>query len=118
MSAILLDAWRGNNGNHMGLRSWLAVEHNIYRPSELRTVLAERAGYHLTVQAVSLLMKQRPSELRLRTIEAICRSLNCKLSDFCEVTSDVEPVTVMEPLAPDAPAGKRRKRISGAMFGT
>lgn len=26
------------------LRRWLAVEHNIYRPSELRAVLAERAG--------------------------------------------------------------------------
>ena len=72
------------------LRQWLALNHNIYRATDLQRVLAERAEYHLTVQAVSTLMKGPPSELRLRTIQALCKSLNCQLSDFCEVSPDDE----------------------------
>lgn len=94
------------------LRRWLASEHNIYRPTELRTVLAERAGYHLTVQAVSTLMKERPRELRLRTIEAICQSLNCKLSDFCEVSPDAQAaVETQQPSSPGS-GPKQRKHVS------
>jgi DNA-binding Xre family transcriptional regulator len=93
------------------LRRWLAVERNIYRPGELRAVLAERADYHLTIQAVTTLMKGPPRELRLRTIQALCTSLDCKLSDFCEVSpGDQERVT--EGDATVRSTSKHQKRVS------
>lgn len=70
------------------LRKWLAVEHNIYRPSELQLLLAQKAGVRLSLQSISTLMKEKPSALRLQTIQAICNALNCRLSDFCDVVQD------------------------------
>lgn len=79
------------------LKKWLAVEHDIYRPSELQAVLAERAGVQLSLQAVSALINGTPSALRLQTIQALCNALDCKLSDFCDVV-------------PDANAGQQKRR--------
>src|SRR5947209_20022423 len=70
------------------LKKWLAVEHDIYRPSELQTLLAEKAGVQLSLQAVSTLLKSKPNALRLQTIQALCNALQCNLSDFCEVSPD------------------------------
>lgn len=70
------------------LKKWLAVEHDIYRPSELQAELAEKAGVQLSLQAVSALMNGKPNALRLQTIQALCNALECKLSDFCEVVPD------------------------------
>ena len=70
------------------LKKWLAVERDIYRPSEVQTLLAEKAGVQLSLQAVSALINGKPNALRLQTIQALCNALNCKLSDFCEVLPD------------------------------
>src|SRR5205814_6483742 len=70
------------------LKKWLAVEHDIYRPSELQTLLAEKANVRLSLQAVSTLLNNKPSALRLQTIQALCNALQCNLSDFCEVSPD------------------------------
>jgi len=70
------------------LKKWLAVEHDIYRPSELRSLLAEKAGVHLSLQAVSALFHGRPNALRLQTMQALCNALHCTLSDFCQVLPD------------------------------
>lgn len=78
------------------LKKWLAVERDIYRPSELQAVLAERAGVQLTLQAISSLLNKQPGALRLQTIQALCNALDCKLSDFCDVTPDAERQTQMK----------------------
>lgn len=70
------------------LKKWLAVERDIYRPSELQALLVEKAGVQLSLQAVSALINGKPNALRLQTIQALCNALNCKLSDFCEVVPD------------------------------
>jgi DNA-binding Xre family transcriptional regulator len=70
------------------LKKWLAVERDIYRPSELQALLAEKAGVQLSLQAVSALINAKPNALRLQTIQALCNALNCQLSDFCEVLPD------------------------------
>jgi DNA-binding Xre family transcriptional regulator len=67
------------------LKKWLAVEHDIYRPSELQAVLAERADVHLSLQAISTLINGKPQALRMSTVQALCDALNCKLSDFFDV---------------------------------
>jgi DNA-binding Xre family transcriptional regulator len=70
------------------LKKWLAVNHDIYRPSELQTLLAEKAGVQLSLQAISALLNHQPSALRLQTIQVLCNALDCQLSDFCEVLPD------------------------------
>ena len=70
------------------LKKWLAMERDIYRPSELQMLLAEKAGVQLSLQAISALINGKPNALRLQTIQALCNALDCKLSDFCEVLPD------------------------------
>ncbi len=70
------------------LKKWLAVERDIYRPVDLQTLLSEKAGMKLSLQAISSLINGKPSALRLQTIQALCNALDCKLSDFCEVIPD------------------------------
>jgi DNA-binding Xre family transcriptional regulator len=70
------------------LKKWLAVERDIYRPSELQALLAEKAGVQLSLQAVSALINGKPNALRLQTIQALCNALNCELNDFCRVLPD------------------------------
>ncbi len=83
------------------LKKWLAAEHNIYRPTELQQLLAEKAGVQLSLQAVSTLLNSTPGALRLKTIQALCNALNCSLSDFCEVSPDyVSKPTIRRVSAP------------------
>jgi DNA-binding Xre family transcriptional regulator len=86
------------------LKKWLAVERDIYRPSELQALLAEKAGVQLSLQAVSALINGKPNALRLQTIQALCNALNCKLSDFCEVLPDsAQEQQKQRKIAGDAP---------------
>lgn len=71
------------------LKQWLAVKHQIYRPSELQPLLEEKAGLQLSLQAISSLLNNVPNALRLSTIQALCNALDCTLSDFCEVVPDL-----------------------------
>ena len=70
------------------LKKWLAVERDIYRPSELQALLAEKAGVQRELHALTARINGKPNALRLQTIQALCNALNCKLSDFCEVLPD------------------------------
>ena len=72
------------------LKKWLALERDIYRPSQLQALLAEKAGVQLSLQAISTLINGTPNALRLQTIQALCNALDCKLSDFCEVLPETE----------------------------
>jgi putative transcriptional regulator len=92
------------------LKKWLAVERDIYRPSELQALLAEKAGVQLSPQAVSALINGKPNALRLQTIQALCNALDCKLSDFCEVLPD----TAQEQQKQRKVAGGTPVRLYGA----
>jgi DNA-binding Xre family transcriptional regulator len=50
--------------------------------------LAECAGVQLSLTSVSALINKTPDVLRVRTMQAICNALNCKLSEFCEIEPD------------------------------
>lgn len=67
------------------LKKWLAVNHDIYRASELQSALIERVGIQLSLQAISALLNNKPNALRVQTIQAICDAFACKMSDFCDV---------------------------------
>ena len=84
------------------LKKWLAVNHDIYKPSQLQALLAEREGVHLSLQAISALINNEPHALRLQTIQAMCDALDCKMSDFCDVVPD-----------PDRKQRRQRRKVAG-----
>jgi DNA-binding Xre family transcriptional regulator len=93
------------------LKKWLAVERDIYRPSELQAVLAEKAGVQLSIQALSALIKGKPAALRFQTVQALCNALQCELGDFCRVLPDSEEeLEARGKGAGDAPAPLYRSR--------
>lgn len=71
-------------------KKWLAVERAIYRPTELRALLAEKAGVDISLQALSALINGKPGGLRFQTIQVLCNALECELGDFCQVLPDSE----------------------------
>jgi DNA-binding Xre family transcriptional regulator len=90
------------------LKKWLAMERDIYRPSELQLLLAQKAGVELSIQAISSLINGKPNALRLQTIQALCNALDCKLSDFCEVLPDsTKEQQKQRKVAGDTPKSKR-----------
>jgi DNA-binding Xre family transcriptional regulator len=72
-------------------KKWLAVERNIYRPSELQALIAERAGVQLSLTAVSALVNGTPSAIRCQTMLAVVTALDCDLCDFFTIRSDARP---------------------------
>ena len=91
------------------LRAYLAIHHDIYRPSELQRVLEDQAGVTMSIQALSSLLHNPPAGLRLATMQALCNALQCRMSDFCDVVPDGEEAVVLRPLgAPPEPLYHRR----------
>jgi LacI family transcriptional regulator, galactose operon repressor len=67
------------------LRKWLAVTHDVYRTADLRRRILEATGVDLSAPALGAMMRETPRALRFSTIEAICTTFQCQLSDFCQV---------------------------------
>lgn len=66
------------------LREWLRRERDQTRPTDISRMIYRRTGYKISVQAIAELLNN-PKMLRLETMEAICSSFDCKISDFLEV---------------------------------
>ena len=103
------------------LKKWLVMERDIYRPSQLQQLLAEKAGVQLSIQAISALINNKPSALRLQTIQALCNALECDLSEFFNVTPDaISEKKKARKAAGDAPvrlyAGKMRTPSDDSIF--
>jgi DNA-binding Xre family transcriptional regulator len=71
------------------LQRELFMRKNLYRPIDLQTLL-EANGLPLSLPAVCAFFNETPSALRLRTMQAICNSLNCRLSDFFIMEPDTD----------------------------
>jgi putative transcriptional regulator len=69
-------------------KKWLAIERDIYRPSELQEILAEKTGIQLSHQAISALMNGKPNGIRFQTMQAICNALECNICDFFSIQPD------------------------------
>lgn len=69
-------------------KKWLAIERDIYRPSELQTLIVEKTGVYLSLQAISALMNGTPSGMRFQTMQVICDALECDVCDFFTIKSN------------------------------
>ena len=56
--------------------------------AELRRLLANKAGLRLGTSAISDLMSKQPSEVKLKTLAALCAVLECTPNDLLETVED------------------------------
>ena len=77
-----------------------AAQREVWTGTQLRRLLAERAGLRLSSASVSALITRQPAQLKLSTLAALCTALECTPNDLLEV--DTTPVAV-EPARPVVP---------------
>jgi putative transcriptional regulator len=87
-----------------------AAQREVWTGAELRRLLAERAGLHLSAASVSVLLTKQPSHLKLSTLAALCTALQCSPNDLLDV--DTAPVEATprpaKPARPQAKAARGR----------
>ena len=86
-----------------------AAQREVWTGAQLRRLLAERGGLHLSSASVSALLTKQPSQVKLDTLAALCTALDCTPNDLIEV--DTTPVTtavepVRRPPEPKAARGR------------
>ncbi len=67
-----------------------AAQREVWTGAQLRRLLAERAGLHLSSASVSALLTRQPAQVKLETLAALCTALECTPDDLIEV--DTTPV--------------------------
>lgn len=82
-----------------------AAQREVWSGTELRRLLAERAGLELSAASVSALLTKEPSQIKMSTLIALCTALQCTPNDLLEVdTTPVEqPAASNRPAAADPP---------------
>lgn len=68
------------------LQKWLKSKRGLTRPTDISRAILQSTGFQITSQAITDLFTARPKMLRLETVQAICDTFQCDLSDFCVVT--------------------------------
>ncbi len=76
-----------------------AAQREVWTGTQLRRLLAERAGLELSAASVSALFAGEPAQVKLSTLAALCTALDCTPNDLFEV--DATPVA--RPAAPPHP---------------
>ena len=89
-----------------------AAQREVWTGTELRRLLAEKAGLEMSAASVSALFTKEPSQIKLSTLIALCTALQCTPDDLFEIdTTPVErPATAPRPVASD----RRRQPTCGA----
>jgi DNA-binding Xre family transcriptional regulator len=87
-----------------------AAQREVWTGTELRRLLAEKAGLELSSASVSALFTKEPSQVKMTTLAALCTALQCTPNDLIEV--DTTPLE--RPAAPVArPAVEPAKTAAG-----
>jgi putative transcriptional regulator len=92
-----------------------AAQREVWTGTQLRRLLAERAGVHMSSASVSALFAKEPSQIKMSTLLALCTALECTPNDlFALDTTPVEnPATLapaVEPVPVKAAVGAVRGR--------
>ncbi|GAA2350379.1 helix-turn-helix transcriptional regulator [Streptomyces kunmingensis] len=80
-----------------------AAQRGIWTGTELRRLLAERAGLELSAASVSALFTKQPSQVKLSTLAALCAALDCTPGDLLTLHESTTPQTPPPRPDPDPP---------------
>jgi DNA-binding Xre family transcriptional regulator len=89
-----------------------AAQREVWTGAQLRRLLAERAGLHLSSASVSALLTRQPAQVKLETLAALCTALECTPNDLIEVdTTPVAPGAAKPALAREEPKAARGRSL-------
>ena len=88
-----------------------AAQREVWTGAQLRRLLAERAGLHLSSASVSALLTRQPTQVKLETLAGLCTALECTPDDLLEV--DTTPVTqpAAKPAVREEPRAARGRSL-------
>lgn len=70
-----------------------AAQRGIWTGTQLRRLLAERAGLELSAASVSALFTKQPSQVKMSTLAALCAALDCAPGDLLTLSESAAPST-------------------------
>ena len=85
-----------------------AAQREVWTGTQLRRLLAERAGLELSSASVSALFSKEPAQVRLSTLAALCTALDCTPNDLF----DVDTAPVQQAAVPARPQAVPVKAVS------
>ena len=81
-----------------------AARREVWTGTELRRLLADKAGVQMSAASVSALFTKEPSQIKLSTLIALCTALQCTPDDLFEIdTTPVEPLATAPRPVPSEP---------------
>jgi putative transcriptional regulator len=90
-----------------------AAQREVWTGTQLRRLLAEKAGLELSAASVSALFTREPAQVKLSTLAALCTALECTPNDLFEV--DATPV--QRPAAPARPVAAQPQAAAASTRG-
>ena len=85
-----------------------AAQREVWTGTELRRLLAEKAGLEMSAASVSALLTKQPSQIKLSTLIAVCTALQCTPDDLFEI--DTTPIE--RPVAAPRPVSTEPKKVN------
>lgn len=85
-----------------------AAQREVWTGSDLRRLLAEKAGLEMSAASVSALLTKEPSQVKLTTLMALCTALECTPNDLL----DVDTTPVEQPATPPGPQPVETKKAA------
>lgn len=86
-----------------------AAQREVWTGTQLRRLLADKAGLGMSSASVSALFSKEPAQIKLSTLVALCAALECTPNDLFDV--DTTPVTTPAPRP--APAAEQQRAAVG-----
>ncbi|MFT6128096.1 MAG: DNA-binding Xre family transcriptional regulator [Flavobacteriaceae bacterium] len=68
------------------LKTYLSQKHSIYTPTALKKEITLKTGIIVSLPNICKLINKKPALVSLNMMELLCSTLDCKLSDFFEIT--------------------------------
>ena len=85
-----------------------AAQREVWTGAQLRRLLAEKAGLHLSAASVSVLLTKHPAQLKLETLAALCTALDCTPNDLLDIDTTPVAPAVSPPSTPARAASAAR----------
>jgi putative transcriptional regulator len=86
-----------------------AAQREVWTGTQLRRLLADRAGLEMSSASVSALFAKEPAQIKLSTLVALCTALECTPNDLFDI--DTSPVERPAARAPAAVVEQKRVAV-------
>jgi len=68
------------------LKKYIKDKHSIDTAKTFKEKINKKTGVSVSLQNVCNLLSKSPNMIRLETMQILCDALDCRLSDFIEIT--------------------------------